>query len=50
MAASIALVFLAGLLIGGCYTSVRGKRIMLAIVLGVAAAASLAGAVLWAPQ
>jgi len=50
MFASIALVFLAGILIGGSYTFVKSRRFVPAVLLGVAAAAVLAGAVLWAPQ
>ena len=50
MAASIVMVFVAGILIGGAYTFVKSQRFVLAVILGLAAAAALAGAVLWAPQ
>jgi hypothetical protein len=44
---TIALLVLAGFLLGGVYSFVRSKRWVLAVVLLAAAGLSLAGAIAW---
>ncbi len=46
----IVLLVLAGFLIGGVYSFAKAKRYPAAVILGIAAALSLLGALLWFQQ